>query len=190
MSQDEHQSAVVAIIGSARIGNDDPRWTEAFNVGQALARNGFTVMTGGYGGLMAATAQGAYQEGGDTIGLPMSDWGHLIPDPAHMELRWSENYFDRLSHLLSSDFLIVLDGGIGTLSEMSLAWAIAQTESRHTQIIVIGNGIKKLLDQFMSSLVISESDMVLVTQANSIPEVIAYLKGAGNSAKGLGRARG
>lgn len=190
MSQDEDQSAVVAVIGSARIGNKDPRWAEAFNVGQALARNGFTVMTGGYGGLMAAVAQGAFQEGGNTIGLPMSGWAHLIPDSAHIELRWSENYFDRLSHLLSSDFLIVLDGGIGTLSEMSLAWAIAQTESRHTQIIVIGQGIKTLLNQFMSSLVISESDMVLISYVNSIPEVIAHLKGSGDGTQRLGRARG
>jgi len=190
LSQDEVRPSVVSIIGSARIENDDARWAAAFNIGQALARNGFTVMTGGYGGLMAATAQGAFLEGGDTIGLPMSDWNHLIPDPAHMELRWSSNYFERLSHLLSSDYLIVLDGGIGTLSEMALAWSIAQTESRHTQIIVIGEGIKKLVDQFMSSLVISENDMALITCINSIPEVINHLKSSGDSIKGLGRARG
>jgi hypothetical protein len=190
LSQDDYQPLVVAIIGSARIEKDDPRWLEAFILGQALARNGYTVMTGGYGGLMAATAQGAFQEGGHTIGLPMTDWDHLIPDPSHLELRWSENYFDRLSHLLSSDFLIVLDGGIGTLSEVSLAWAIAQTESSHAQIIVIGQGIKKLLNHFMSSLVISESDMDIVKHFNSIHEVTEHLKGSGREEKRTGRARG
>ena len=107
MSQDENQALVVAIIGSARIETDDARWASAFELGQALALNGFTVMTGGYGGLMSATARGAFQEGGHTIGLPMNDWAHLTPDPAHVELRWSDDYFGRLSHLLSADYLIV-----------------------------------------------------------------------------------
>jgi uncharacterized protein (TIGR00725 family) len=190
LSQDENQALVVAIIGSARIETDDARWASAFELGQALALNGFTVMTGGYGGLMSATARGAFQEGGHTIGLPMSDWAHLTPDPTHIELRWSDDYFGRLSHLLSADYLIVLDGGIGTLSEMSLAWAIAQTESKHAKIIVIGEGIKKLLDQFMESLVISESDMVLAKHFNSISDVIAHIKEPNLGSEESGKARG
>lgn len=167
---------MVAIIGSARITEDDQRWKEAHELGRALAQRGYVVMTGGYGGLMAASAQGAFLAGGSTIGLPMSNWEHLIPDPAHLELRWADDYFTRLSYLLSADFVVVLDGGIGTLSEMSLAWAIAQTEIKHTQILVMGNGIKKLLNQFVDALVISQSDMELAKYFDSIAEILEHLE--------------
>lgn len=188
MSQDN--VVVVAIIGSARITEDDGRWKEAYELGRALAQNGFAVMTGGYGGLMAAAARGAFSEGGSTIGLPMSNWKHLTPDPSHIELRWADDYFARLAHLLSADYVVVLDGGIGTLSEMSLAWAIAQTEIKHTQILVMGNGIKKLLDQFMDALIISEKDMFLAKHFDSPAQVIDHLKTPPETNADTGRARG
>lgn len=181
---------VVAIIGSARIEENDPRWREAHELGRLLAQNGFVVMTGGYGGLMAAAAQGAFLEGGSTIGLPMNDWKHLTPDPAHLELRWADNYFERLSHLLSADYVIVLDGGIGTLSEMSLAWAIAQTEVKHTQVLILGDGIKKLLDLFMESLVISENDLKLAQIFDSHAELLLHLKKRLEWNEETGRSRG
>ena len=61
----------VAVIGSARIGPDDARHDDAVRLGAALADAGWTVMTGGYGGLMGATASGAAARGGTQSGLPM-----------------------------------------------------------------------------------------------------------------------
>jgi uncharacterized protein (TIGR00730 family) len=190
LSQDNSQRGLVAIIGSARIDETDARWSDAFKLGEALAHNGFSIMTGGYGGLMAAVAKGAFKNGGPTIGLPMKPWTHLTPDSSHLELRWSEDYFERLNHLLSADYLIVLDGGIGTLSEMSLAWAIAQTEIKHSKIVVMGQGIKKLLEEFMNSLVISNEDMNIIEYVDSISEVIAHLNTNEENNDEVGKAIG
>ena len=80
----------IAVIGSARISAGDPRYDDAVRLGGALATEGWTVMTGGYGGLMGAVASGATAHGGHTVGLPMRAWEHLEPDANHAELRWSD----------------------------------------------------------------------------------------------------
>ena len=99
----------VAVLGSARLGLDDPEWEVAVAVGRGLVEAGCAVMTGGYGGLMSATASGAH--GGVVIGLPMRAWTTLTPDPDCTELRWSDSYPERLAALLSCDAVIA---GVGS----------------------------------------------------------------------------
>ena len=179
MSPDESKKLLVGIIGSARLTQEDLRWKQASDLGRALAAQGHVVMTGGYGGLMAASAQGAIEGGGLTIGLPMSKWTHLTPDESNTQLLWSESYFERLEQLLTADFLIVLDGGIGTLSELALAWAIGQTEETYTQVIIMGEGIKRMVDNLKSSLVISESDLEVIKIVDSVEAVMAHIEALG-----------
>jgi uncharacterized protein (TIGR00725 family) len=80
-------------------------------------------MTGGYGGLMEVASRAAAQAGGRIIGLPMRGWTALTPNQWNDELRWSDTYPERLGHLLGTDAIVAVDGGIGTLSEASLAWS-------------------------------------------------------------------
>ena len=110
----------VGVIGSARIDAGDRRYADAERLGRALAAEGWTVVTGGYGGLMGATSGGAAAAGGHTVGLPMSDWKHLTPHESNAELRWSVDYAERLRHLLAADVVVALPGGIGTLSEAAM----------------------------------------------------------------------
>ena len=185
-----NEAPLVAIVGSARIEQSDICWHQASELGAAFAQSGYDVMTGGYGGLMAAVAQGASAAGGKTIGLPMKNWEYLTPDSSHQELRWSENYFERLAHLLSADYLVVLDGGIGTLSEMALAWAIAQTEVKHAQIIVLGEGIKELLSNIQSSLVISQPDMDVLFFYDTYKEIINHIESGKSTSQNVKKAYG
>ena len=109
----------VGVLGSARLGSDDERWELARRVGAALAGRGWSVMTGGYGGLMEAAASGAASRGGHILGLPMRSWHNLSPNPHASELLWCDSYPERLGHLLDCDAMVALDGGIGTIAELS-----------------------------------------------------------------------
>src|SRR5206468_3141011 len=64
----------VTVFGSARIKADDPHYELALKMGAAIARLGFTVMTGGGPGIMEAANRGAKEVGGwsvgCTVGLP------------------------------------------------------------------------------------------------------------------------
>ena len=50
-------------------------YQRAVLMGRVLAENGFTVCTGGYGGIMEAVARGAKQVGGKTIAIVAKELG-------------------------------------------------------------------------------------------------------------------
>jgi uncharacterized protein (TIGR00725 family) len=161
----------VAVLGSARLGPGDPEWDVAVAVGRGLADAGCAVMTGGYGGLMSATASGA--RGGVVIGLPMRAWTALVPDPGCTELRWSDSYPERLAALLSCDAVIALDGGVGTLSELAVVWAAAQTEAGAPRVVVVGERWRTILNALRTSLVAGPDDFALVAWARDAERAVA-----------------
>jgi uncharacterized protein (TIGR00725 family) len=162
----------VAVLGSARIGPGDPRHHQAQLLGGQLAAHGWTVVTGGYGGLMAAVAGGAQASGGRTVGLPMRTWPHLTPDTSCAELRWSDSYAERLAHLLSTRVAIALTGGVGTLAEAAAVWAAAQTEPRATQLVLAGPAWRALMTAFAEHLVVGEPDLALPVVVDEISAAV------------------
>jgi uncharacterized protein (TIGR00730 family) len=168
----------VAVIGSARIGADDSRYDDAVRLGAALAGEGWTVVTGGYGGLMGATASGARSAGGHTVGLPMRPWDHLTPSEGHAELRWSEDYSERMRHLLSAAVVVGLPGGVGTLAEATGVWAAAQTEPGAAALVLVGAGWRRVLETLGDELVIDDRDLGiahLVDRVEDVPAVVHRL---------------
>jgi uncharacterized protein (TIGR00725 family) len=157
----------VGVIGSARLDEEDPEWAVAEELGRMLAEAGCTVVTGGYGGLMAAVSKGAAGADGHVVGLPMRSWPHLTPNRWNRELEWADGYPARLASLLSCHAVIALDGGIGTLSELAVMWAAAQTEAAPPRLLVIGERWRRLLDSIREYLVVDSRDLCLVQIADS-----------------------
>jgi uncharacterized protein (TIGR00730 family) len=163
MSDSSQRNAFeVGVLGSAHIEPPDRRWDEARELGALLARGGYTVVTGGYGGLMAAVSQGAHENGGKVIGLPMRHWGRLEPNVWNAELRWADSYGSRLEHLLTCRAVIALPGGVGTLSELSVAWAAAQTEANPPAIVALGDCWPPMIEAIAKNLVVGRADLSLV----------------------------
>jgi uncharacterized protein (TIGR00725 family) len=165
----------VAVIGSARLSPPDPRCALAEQIGAAIAAQGWTLMTGGYGGLMAVASRAAAEAGGHVIGLPMSGWTDLKPNEWNHELRWSDTYPERLAYLLAADAVVVLDGGIGTLSEAAIVWAALQTEPAAAGLVFLGSGWPPVLQSLASHLVIDARDLALVTICADPQLVIAHI---------------
>ena len=164
------------MLGSARIAPGDPRHDGALRLGGLMAGQGWTVVTGGYGGLMAAVARGAAAAGGRTVGLPMRAWDHLTPDPSCAELRWSTSYAQRLGFLLSARVAVALSGGIGTLAEAAAVWAAAQTEPDAAQLVLVGPAWRRLVYVFAEELVVGEQDLSLPAVVDEIEAVIPAVR--------------
>jgi len=165
----------VAVIGSARLSPPDPRCMLAEQIGEGIAAMGWTIMTGGYGGLMAVASRAAAEAGGKVIGLPMTGWTELQPNESSHELRWSDTYPERLAHLLAADAVVVLDGGIGTLSEAAVVWAALQTEPGAADLIFLGAGWAPVLASLATHLVINERDLALVTICTDAQLAVAHI---------------
>ena len=60
---------VVAMYGSARLNENTKAYKIAREVAKQLAIQGWTVLTGGGPGIMEAGNRGAYEVGGDSVGL-------------------------------------------------------------------------------------------------------------------------
>lgn len=184
------ESLTVAVLGSARLSAPDPRHSLGMSVGSALASAGWAVMTGGYGGLMDAVASGATAAGGHVIGLPMSSWTGLSPSSSVAELRWCASYEERLGHLLAADAVVALDGGVGTLSELSVVWAAAQTEASAPAVVAVGPAWRSVLSVLATQLVVGPEDMALVTVVDTGDQVVDAVRSAVVEAPRLAAPRG
>ena len=112
----------VTVFGSALPMEGSKAYVEARHLGRLLAEAGYAVCNGGYGGLMEASARGAHEAGGRTIGITCMIW----PRPANSyiveEVR-TQNFPERLMTLIErGDAYVVLPGGTGTLAELALCW--------------------------------------------------------------------
>ena len=116
----------IAVIGNSDRGPHDPvppaTLEAAREVGREIARQGCVLVCGGLTGVMEAAAKGAKQEGGLTVGLlpglDRQDANRYIDVPIATGLGYVRN------HLIirTSDAVIMVGGGIGTLNELTLAY--------------------------------------------------------------------
>ncbi len=122
----------IAVFGSSRPAEGSERYEEARAVGGALAREGWTVVTGGYRGVMEAASRGAKEAGGSTVGVTTAffDRGSLKPNQwVGREIKTS-TYAERLLKLTDiSDGYVVMQGGSGTLTELFFSWELEKNTS-------------------------------------------------------------
>jgi len=110
---------IIGVVGggSRHVAKDSPVYTEAFEVGSAIARAGGIVLCGGGGGVMRAAALGARSAGVHSVGvLP-----HAGPTDAEFAVETGMGDGRNYVNAYVSDVLIALFGEAGTLSEIALA---------------------------------------------------------------------
>ncbi len=113
---------VVTVFGSSRPVEGDEEYQLAYEVGKQLSLAGFTLCNGGFGGIMEASARGAKEAGGKTIGVTFNikdrKANYWIDENIHVPA-----IVDRLMKLVElGDAYIVLKGGTGTLLELASVW--------------------------------------------------------------------
>lgn len=120
---------VVCVYGSATTDRSEADYETAVTLGRLLAENGYSVMTGGYAGIMEATSRGAKEAGGYVIGVTTSlfDSEGRRPNLFLDDVIKKDTLTERLIYLVTkSDAAIAMPGGIGTLSEIALTWSLMQ----------------------------------------------------------------
>lgn len=115
----------VAVFGSSETPPGTAGWDEAEMVGRTLAKAGFGVVTGGYGGTMEAASKGAHSAGGRTVGVTAPS---LFPDRSEAnryvtELVEATTLTGRIGIMMErASGVMALAGSIGTATELLIAW--------------------------------------------------------------------
>src|SRR6202158_1667631 len=114
---------IVTVFGSSRPREGDADYEEARILGRALAKHGFSVCSGGYGGGMEAVSRGAKGAGGETYRGAAGFFKAAELNPwIDVEVRmktWEERLFELIRR---ADGFVACKGGTGTLVELAVVW--------------------------------------------------------------------
>lgn len=170
---------VIAVFGASRVSATDPAYEAGIECGRQLATAGFTVATGGYGGIMEAVCRGAVEAGGPTIG---------ITAPSVFPGRTGAN--DWVQHEIAADDLVhrigvltsiavgfvAMPGSLGTLAELLIAWNLAFvapfSEGAFGPIVTVGDTWGTIVPELTSQLNTNDG---FVTVATTVDDAVAHL---------------
>jgi uncharacterized protein (TIGR00730 family) len=182
----------VSVFGSARIG-EGHRWYELCReTGASLAREGFTVITGGGGGLMEAANRGAGEAGGESVGLNIELPMEQVANPyATRPLRFHYFFARKLMFVRYARAFVIFPGGFGTLDETFESLTLIQTRRiRHfPTILVDSEHWAPLLTWIDNDLaedgLISAEDRELLLTADTPAEVCDHVRRASERQRAL-----
>jgi uncharacterized protein (TIGR00730 family) len=182
----------VTVFGSARFPETHPYYELARQVGGCLARDGFTVMTGGGPGVMEAANRGAKEAGGRSIGCNIELPEEQKPNPYVDRWVTFKHFFVRKVMLVKYSYaFIAMPGGFGTLDEITEAATLIQTgKIAGFPMVLVGVAFWKPLLDFMRNTLVKEgtigaTDVDLLFVTDSAEAAAAHVRDIGMKQFGL-----
>ena len=109
----------VGVIGAGECG--DSTFKTARNLGFQIGEKGWILVCGGLGGVMEAAAKGCAEAGGMTLGILPGSKRNSANPYIRIALPPGLGEGRNLLVVRTSDVLVSIEGGYGTLSEIALA---------------------------------------------------------------------
>ncbi|MGB9596571.1 MAG: LOG family protein [Candidatus Poribacteria bacterium] len=173
----ENREKIVAVFGSSRARSDNETYNKAYETGKLLAEAGFIVCNGGYSGVMEASAKGAKQANGKTIGITTDAFKELSVNKWIDQEIKTGSYIERLQKIVeTANAFIVLKGGIGTLSELSIIWCSNVIREIRKPVVLVGDSWEKVIKEMTKRLIISPQEMLAITMVREPKSAVEILK--------------
>lgn len=165
---------IVTIFGGSQVKEGEKEYERAHRLGRLLAEAGHTVCNGGYGGVMEASARGAKEADGRTIGVTTEDFGGAANRWIDQEIRvkkWPERLF-KLIEL--GDVYFVLEGGTGTLVELFVVWEMSNKKFLSKPIILLGPKLQALMEALRKMpQVIQSSNLFMAQSVEEVEKILS-----------------
>ena len=170
-------------FGSARATLDDDLYQHATKLAERLTKKGFTIITGGGGGIMEEANKGAFQAGGSSVGLNI----HLPHEQGYNPYLTDKFEFDhffvrKVMLTYASEVYIYFPGGFGTLDEFFEIVTLIQTEKiRKVPIVLFDRAYWEPLTQlieeklYLARHTIDRLDVELYHIVDSVEEAYSYI---------------
>lgn len=180
-----HVRNCITVFGSARFDEHHKYYRMARILGRLLAKNGFTVMTGGGPGIMEAANRGARERNGHSIScnihLPAFDVER--PNP-YVDKKIILHYFFVRKVMLTkySIAFIVMPGGLGTLDEFFEMATLIQTKKLYNfPLVLMGKDFWQPMLDFMRDTLLKQdtifaSDLDKLLLTDSPEEALEFIR--------------
>ena len=173
----------VSIFGSARARKGSRYYRDAVRIAEALSNAGFSIITGGGGGIMEAANRGAKKGSGDSIGLNIRLPEEQTPN-GYADTVINFNYFfaRKVMFVKYACAFVALPGGFGTLDEIFEALTLKQTGKIHDfPVILFGKDYWKGLlrwiqQQALRERMVSRRDLSLFKLTDDVDEVVHLIE--------------
>ena len=136
----------ILVIGHNTNGCTPKHEKIAYDVGAEIAKSDSVLITGGLGGVMTAVAHGAHDANGLTVGIIPQDDSKMANEFCDVVIPTGMGLARDFLNALSSDGVIVVGGGSGTLSETTAAYMYKKPI---VAIRNIGGSIEPYIDGFL-----------------------------------------
>ena len=170
---------IISVFGASSTPHDSAEWHEAERLGNLLAKAGYAVATGGYGGSMEAVSKGVSEANGEVIGVTAPDVfkSRAGANPFVTEEVKAPHLLERI-HLLTqmSSAAVALPGSLGTLTEIMVAWNLAYVapfaELEAKPLIVIGEKWARVIYSLADEL---ETGLDLIHSVETVEAALELL---------------
>lgn len=173
----------VTIFGSARLKSGDKYYQVAEKLGQLLAQNEFSVITGGGGGIMEAANKGATEANGKSVGMNIKLPFEQKPNPyANIHIEYKYFFIRKVMFVKYALAYVILPGGFGTMDELFEALTLIQTrKSKSFPVILMGSDYWKgllawLQDTMLGKGMIQPADLEMIQVIDDPAEVVKHIK--------------
>ncbi len=155
----------VSIFGSARTRTEQPYYDLAVATAREIGNAGFSIITGGGGGIMEAANKGAQEAGVRSVGLNI-ELPHEQKPNKYQDISLNFRYFfcRKVMFLKYAHGFVVMPGGFGTMDEFFESLVLIQTlKQAHFPVICMGS-------EFWDGLIDWVRDVMLKQHAYISPE--------------------
>ena len=117
---------IIGIMGGSKATQEDKK--VAYLLGGMIAKEGWILLNGGRNaGIMEASAKGAFDHGGLTVGILPDDNCDRVSEYIKIPVITGMGNARNCVNVLSSNIIVACSGGLGTLSEIALALKSGKT---------------------------------------------------------------
>jgi uncharacterized protein (TIGR00730 family) len=173
----------VSVFGSARTKPDSEEYLIGEQLGAALARDGWAVITGGGPGAMEAVNKGASEAGGVSIGLGIElPFEQRLNDWVDLGVNFRYFFVRKTMFVKYAQAFVVLPGGFGTMDELFEALTLVQTRKVTSFPVVLygksywGGLLSWLKESMLPNGMISATDLELIHVSDDVDEIVQIVR--------------
>jgi uncharacterized protein (TIGR00725 family) len=154
---------IIGVMGGGTASSDAV--AAAYELGRLIAQQGWILLNGGRAaGIMDASAQGAADQGGITVGILPDETDAQVSEHIQIPILTGMGSARNVINVLSSHVVVACPGGTGTISEIALALKYGKT------VILLNFDTGDIFDSYRRSgrLLKVESPAVAVAKIKQI----------------------